>query len=54
VFHGDTIYAESTVIAKEDGVVTVESKGMNQRGEAVVSLRRRIAVPCQTKEPEIG
>ena len=46
VFHGDTIYAESTVLNKENGgVVTVESRGTNQRGEAVLSMRRKIVVP---------
>jgi len=45
VFHGDTIYARSTIVAKEDGVVTVASEGVNQHGETVLSLERRIAVP---------
>lgn len=46
VFHGDTIYAQSTVLNKEDGgVVTVELRGTNQRGEAVLSMRRKIVVP---------
>jgi len=50
VFHGDTIYAESTIVAKEElpngrGVVIVESKGLNQRGEIVLTLRRKIVVP---------
>ena len=48
VFHGDTIYAESTVIDKQAGVVTVESRGVNQRGEPVLSLRRKIEVACIT------
>jgi acyl dehydratase len=50
-FHGDTIYAESRVIdkvaskSKEDrGVVTVESKAFNQRGEEVCYFRRRVMV----------
>ena len=41
-FHGDTIYAESTVLevtpskTKSDrGVVYVETRGLNQRGEEV-------------------
>jgi acyl dehydratase len=46
VFHGDTIYARSTIVAKEDGIVTVASEGLNQRGEVVLSLERRIAVPA--------
>jgi acyl dehydratase len=45
VFHGDTIYARSTVVAKEGGVVTVASEGFNQHGETVLSLERRIVVP---------
>src|SRR5580658_8257778 len=42
VFHGDTIYARSTIVAKEAGVVTVSSEGVNQRGETVLSLERKI------------
>ena len=54
VFHGDTIYAESTIVAKEEqaggrGIIIVETKGFNQRGEIVLTLRRRIVVP---KRPE--
>jgi acyl dehydratase len=50
VFHGDTIYAESTIVAKEEladgrGIVIVETKGLNQRGEIVLTLRRKIVVP---------
>ena len=46
VFHGDTIYAESTVIEKTDeGAVTVESRGLNQRGEVVLTMQRKIVVP---------
>ena len=45
VFHGDTIYAESTVISAEAGIITLESRGVNQRREAVLSLRRKIVVP---------
>ena len=46
VFHGDTLYAESTVLAKtEDGIVTVESRGLNQRGEVVLTMQRKIMVP---------
>lgn len=48
VFHGDTIYAESTIIDKQPGVVTVESRGVNQRGDPILSLRRKIEVACIT------
>jgi len=44
VFHGDTIYAESTIIDKNTGVVTVESRGVNQRGEVILSLLHKIQV----------
>lgn len=47
VFHGDTIYAESTIIDAREGIVTVESRAANQRREPVLSLRRRIAVPTK-------
>jgi len=52
VFHGDTIYAESRIVAKDEpvegcGVITVESRGANQRGEAILSIERRIVVPCR-------
>ena len=46
VFHGDTIYAESTIVAKEPGgAVTVESKGRNQRNETVLTMRMKILLP---------
>jgi acyl dehydratase len=52
VFHGDTIYAESKIVAKKElpqerGVVTIESRGINQRGETVLSLQRSIIVPIR-------
>jgi acyl dehydratase len=50
VFHGDSIYAESTVMHREDrdaasGIVTIASRGLNQRGEVVLTLERVIVVP---------
>jgi acyl dehydratase len=46
VFHGDTIYAESTVVEKrDDGMVTVEHRGLNQRGELVLTMSRKIVLP---------
>ena len=51
-FHGDTLYAESEVLevtpstTKNDrGVVTVETRAVNQKGERVLSLRRRVLIP---------
>jgi len=49
-FHGDTIYAVTKVLAKKEtsdgrrGIVTVESKGINQRREEVCEFRRRVMV----------
>ena len=50
-FHGDTIYAETRVLevressSKPDrGVVTVETKGLNQRGEEVCYFKRKVMV----------
>jgi len=52
VFHGDTLYAESRILKKVEsrskpdrGIVYVETIGMNQRQEKVLSLRRRVLVP---------
>ncbi|CAB4638832.1 unannotated protein [freshwater metagenome] len=49
-FHGDTIYAVTKVLAKKEtsdgkrGIVTVETKGINQRSEEVCEFRRRVMV----------
>jgi acyl dehydratase len=50
-FHGDTIYAQSRVLAVESskskpdrGIVTVETFGYNQDGDEVVSFRRKVMV----------
>lgn len=49
VFHGDTLHAESTILEKEDlgnsrGIVTVESRGLNQKGEVVLTLKHKFVV----------
>jgi acyl dehydratase len=55
VFHGDTLYAESTVTAVEStGVVTIESLGRNQRRETVLSFQRKIVVPKRPKEDAVA
>src|SRR5688572_11935318 len=58
VFHGDTIYAESQILEKREsrtkpdrGVVHVETRGFNQRGETVLTLRRRVLVPKRDGAP---
>jgi len=55
-FHGDTLYAETTVLEttpsknKADrGVVYVETRGLNQQGAVVLTLRRRVLVPRRPK-----
>jgi acyl dehydratase len=49
-FHGDTIYAVTKVLEKKEtsdgkrGIVTVETKGINQREEEVCYFKRRLMV----------
>jgi len=52
MFHGDTLYAETTVVdvkesgSKPDrGVVTVQTRGYNQDGVEVLTFRRKVMVP---------
>ena len=46
VFHGDTVYAETTVGEKGDnGVVTLQHRGFNQREELILTMSRKIVVP---------
>jgi acyl dehydratase len=58
-FHGDTIYAETRVLDKkvssskpDRGVVTVETKGINQRGEEVCYFRRKLMVWMRAEAPQ--
>lgn len=44
VFHGDTISAESTVVGVDGDVVTIESRGINQSGEVVLTMKRKARV----------
>ncbi len=53
VFHGDTLYAESTVIASRQmdsrtGTVTVEFRGLNQKSETVLKMQCIFTVPCRS------
>ncbi len=59
-FHGDTIYAETTVLEKKEstskpdrGIVYVETRGFNQRGERVCIYRRRVMVPKREHFPDL-
>ena len=52
VFAGDTLYAESEVLAKREshsrptqGIVTVRTRGLNQDDTVVISFERTILVP---------
>lgn len=52
VFAGDTLYAESEVLAKREshsrptqGIVTVRTRGFNQDDTVVISFERTILVP---------
>jgi len=54
-FNGDTLYAESKVLSttpsqsKPDrGVLYVETRGLNQHGEEVLILRRKVLLPRRT------
>ena len=53
-FIGDTLYARSTVRELvpsrqgDRGVVTVETIGVNQRGDTVCSYTRKVLVPMRT------
>ncbi len=58
-FHGDTIYAETKVLgttpssSKPDrGIVEVETKGLNQRGEEVCYFRRKVMVWKRDAAPQ--
>ena len=52
VFAGDTLYAESEVLAKREsksrptqGIVTVRTQGTNQDGKVVIAYERTVLVP---------
>ena len=52
VFVGDTLYAESTVLAIREsasrpnqGIITVESRGLKQDGQQVISFERSMLIP---------
>jgi len=59
MFHGDTLYAQTTVLDKKGssskpdrGVVTVETRGYNQDGLEVLYFRRKVMVPRRGTEDE--
>jgi acyl dehydratase len=59
VFEGDTLYAESEVVAKREsksrpgqGIVTVRTVGRNQDGTEICSFLRNVLVPAQGQAVE--
>ena len=53
-FHGDTLYSETEVLEKRvsrsdphNGIVYVETRAANQRGDTVLSFRRHVLVPVR-------
>ncbi len=58
-FIGDTLYAETTVLDTKEssqgdrGVVAVETRVTNQRGEVVMTFRRKALVP-KKNHPTLG
>ena len=59
VFAGDTLYAESTVLYKREsksrptqGIVTVETKGINQDGKIVMTFERTMLIYKRGHSPE--
>ena len=60
-FHGDTIYAETTILATrlstsrpDRGIVTVATRAVNQRGEEVLTFRRSVMLPCRGHAQGVG
>lgn len=60
-FHGDTIYAETTILAKrlsaprlDRGIISVATRAVNQHGQEVLSFRRSVLVPCLGDEQGAG
>jgi acyl dehydratase len=59
VFEGDTIYEESEVLSKREsksrpyaGIVTVQTKGINQKDETVIHFKRTFMVYRQGHSPQ--
>lgn len=51
VFIGDTLYAETEILDTQEtskgnrGIIYVETRGINHRGEKILTVRRRFLVP---------
>ena len=56
VYVGDTLYAESKILAKSSsetdanqGLVKVETKGVNQKGAVCLLVERSFLIPCRSQ-----
>jgi len=52
VFHGDTIYARSSIVETNElpgrrGMVVVQTEAVNQREEVILTMRRKIVIPMR-------
>ncbi|MFJ5036149.1 hypothetical protein ACIQB5_51295 [Streptomyces sp. NPDC088560] len=52
LMHGETLYAESEILAKDDipdrperGLVTIETRGHNQHDTLIMAFSRKLVVP---------
>jgi itaconyl-CoA hydratase len=61
VYAGDTIYAETEVLALREsrsnpanGIASVRTRGVNQRGEVVCEYRRSFMLPKRASAPPTG
>ena len=59
VFVGDTLYAESKILSKsrsesrpDQGIVTVETRGLNQQGQVCLIGQRSFVMPCRWQDKE--
>jgi acyl dehydratase len=59
VFHGDTVYGESTVLEKQDiegrpdrGLVRVETRGHKQDGTLCYRFQRKVVIQRQDPTPD--
>lgn len=59
VFNGDTLYAETRILSKRDsssragqGIVTVETRGLNQDGVVIMTFERTILIYKKGRSPE--
>ena len=59
VFHGDSVYAESRIVKKQEsrnkpdrGVIHVDTTAYNQNHEVILTLKRMVLVPKTPLDPQ--